>query len=699
MAPVVAREADSHARLEYQPALDGVRAIAVAMVLVFHAGFGWMRAGYLGVSIFFTLSGFLITSVLLKESDRSGQADLGRFYARRLRRLLPASIICLTFIGIAYVSGEFAFVPRFRGQMLGAVLNVYNWVQIGSGSTYEDIFATAPALTSPLEHYWSLAIEEQFYLIWPVVLLLIVRRAAGRRSTAIVISGLFALFALSSPLLAARFGSDFAYWSTPTRFSEILAGAALAAIVIARGHIPAWVGHLALPMLAGLVALAVLLPSASGPAYTGWMGAIAIVSGLLILGLQGPSLVRRALSVIPLVALGKISYGIYLFHWPVFVLYRQHGWDLTNPAGFVVAVGTTLAIAAASYFLVEQVIRSASWPNPRTLVASGALLGVSVAAILVMPVSRGFLEPNREVLESAAIDPDEDVVKLLGASPETSITALAPASSSPSADLRAQSTSTNPPAPTTVPVPTTVPPSAMPLIVTLPETPNRPVRLLTVGDSTAFSIGQALAEWSVENSEFASASVLWCPGCGFILTGTVSSWDASETLGRSREIMRDELPYEVNSLTPDVVMLMSSIDDLTNRIWTEEEGVLTPYDDKYQQRMNDEYDQLTRLLIELGVPNIVWIAPPVPEKSWASPEMAEAARWDVLHEVLLSLEADYAGTVTVIDLEKWMNQTGHTTDETWRPDGVHLAEEPALELADDFLGPLLVRIALGLPVS
>ncbi|RLE18709.1 MAG: hypothetical protein DRJ50_12825, partial [Actinobacteria bacterium] len=518
MTQVANREAESRARLEYQPALDGVRAIAVAMVLFFHAGFGWMRAGYLGVSIFFTLSGFLITSLLLRESDRSGQADLGRFYARRLRRLLPASIICLTFIGIAYISGEFAFVPRFRGQMLGAVLNVYNWVQIGSGSTYEDIFATAPALTSPLEHYWSLAIEEQFYLIWPVVLLLIVRRAAGRRSTAMVISGLFALFALSSPLLAALFGSDFAYWSTPTRFSEILAGAALAAILIARGQIPAWVGRLALPTLAGLVALAVLLPSASGPAYTGWMGAIAIVSGLLILGLQGPSPVRRALSVAPLIALGKISYGVYLFHWPVFVLYRQHGWDLTDPGGFVVAVGTTLAISVTSYVLVEQVIRSAKWPNPRTLVASGALLGVSVAALLVMPVSRGFLEPNKQVLETAAIDPDEDVVELLGAAPATTTraTTAAPADGSSRTDPDEVSATTAPPgsaSPTNVAVPTTSLVQDLPLTIALPETPNRPVRLLTVGDSTSASVGHALAEWSVDNSDFARTNVLWCPGC------------------------------------------------------------------------------------------------------------------------------------------------------------------------------------------
>ncbi|RLE22700.1 MAG: hypothetical protein DRJ50_07255 [Actinobacteria bacterium] len=159
------------------------------------------------------------------------------------------------------------------------------------------------------------------------------------------------------------------------------------------------------------------------------------------------------------------------------------------------------------------------------------------------------------------------------------------------------------------------------------------------------------------------------------------------------------MPSEVERLTPDVVILMTTLADLTNRIWTEDEGVLTPQDDPYQQHMTDEYNDVTRRLIDLGVPNIVWIVPPTPIGIPAAPEMAELERWDVMREVLLTVEADNPDHVTVIDLASWMHLTGRTEDQSWRPDGLHIAEDPALELAEEFLGPMLVRIALGLPAS
>jgi peptidoglycan/LPS O-acetylase OafA/YrhL len=706
MSQVMSRETRTKAktRLTYQPALDGVRAIAVAMVLFFHAGFGWMRAGYLGVSIFFTLSGFLITSILLREGGRTGDVNLSRFYARRLRRLLPASLLCLTFIGVAYLNGQFASVPKFRGQMLGAALNVYNWVQIGSDSRYGDVYAGTTAFTSPLEHYWSLAIEEQFYLIWPVVLLLIIRRFANRDPKVIttLITGLFVFFAITSPLLAIRYGPDFAYWSTPTRFAEILAGAALAAAMISGTRIPVWIGRLALPALAGLVVLAVVLPSASGPAYTGWMGAIAIVSGLLILGLQAPSSLRSTLSVLPLVALGRMSYGIYLFHWPVFVLYRQHGWDLSSPGGFIIAVGTTVAISATSYFLIEQVIRNAKWPSPRTILVAGAAIGVSVAAILAMPVSRGFLEPNADALASASIDPDEKPVTLISPEEEpaaatTSTPQAAPISTDAAPPPETDTAATAPAAPTSTTAPTPAP--EIPLSISLPQTPNRPVRVLTVGDSTAFYVGQALAEWAVDNSDFARSNLLWCQGCGFILDGTITSWDSAPYVQRSGEVVRDELPQWVNDLTPDVVVLMTTVNDMTNRIWADEEGILTPFDELYFERMTESYNSVTETLIELGVPNIVWISPPVPNGHWPVPEMAELERWDVLHGLLTTIEENNPDRVTVVDLADWMNRSGHTNDPIWRPDGTHLTEDSALILVNEFLGPLLVRTALGASVT
>jgi len=715
MSQVASRETETETKanthLAYQPALDGVRAIAVAMVLFFHAGFGWMPAGYLGVSIFFTLSGFLITSILLREGGRTGVLDLGRFYARRLRRLLPASVLGLALIGVAYLNGQFAGVPRFREQMLGAALNVYNWVQIVSDSTYADVYAGSTAFVSPLEHYWSLAVEEQFYLIWPVVLLLIIRRFVNRdpRLVTITITGLFVFFAVTSPLLAARYGPDFGYWSTPTRFAEILAGAALAAAMISRTRIPAWVGRLALPALVVLMILAVVLPSASGPAFTGWMGAIAVVSGLLILGLQAPSALRSTLSVLPLVAMGRMSYGIYLFHWPIFVLYRQRGWDLTEPSGFVLAVTTTVAISTISYFFVEQAVRNAKWPNRATIVGAVAVIGISVVAILAMPVSRGFLEPNANALAGASIDPDEEPVELISAEDESAATTTsapdpAPISTEAVLSPETDTATTAPPAPATTapPVPATTAPPApatttpeIPLSISLPETPNRPVRVLTVGDSTGFYVGQALAEWSVDNSDFARSSMLWCEGCGFILDGTITTFESETYLRNSNEMVQNEIPQSVNDLAPDVVVLMTTVSDLTNRIWADEEGILTPFDELYVERMTESYNSVTESLIELGVPNIVWISPPVPNGYWRVAEMGELERWDVLDDLLTTIEENNPDRVTVVDLQNWMDRSGYTDDPIWRPDGTHLTEDSALTLVDEFLGPRLVRIALG----
>ena len=156
--------------LPYQPALDGVRAVAVVAVLLFHAdltawsGVTVLSGGYLGVSVFFTLSGFLITGLLVSETERTGHVRVGAFYARRARRLLPASIVCV--VGIVAAAGLtdwFGGVAELRRQAVGSLLQVANWVFLFGGGSYQDLLAQRSGAVSPLEHYWSLAIEEEFY--------------------------------------------------------------------------------------------------------------------------------------------------------------------------------------------------------------------------------------------------------------------------------------------------------------------------------------------------------------------------------------------------------------------------------------------------------------------------------------------------------------------------------------------------------
>ena len=221
---------DDRPALTYQPALDGVRAVAVTLVVLFHLGLPWMRAGYLGVSVFFTLSGFLITSLLLHEFHRDGTVSFRRFYARRARRLLPAAMACLLLVVVARWSGEFALVPGLRADLFGALFQVFNWVQIAGGSSYAALFGRSAMFTSPLEHYWSLAIEEQFYLVWPVVLVALCGwRARRGRSVVRPLLVLTVLFAAAAPLIGWKWGAGAAYWSTPSRLGELLVGALAAA--------------------------------------------------------------------------------------------------------------------------------------------------------------------------------------------------------------------------------------------------------------------------------------------------------------------------------------------------------------------------------------------------------------------------------------------------------------------------------------
>ncbi|HRD99921.1 MAG TPA: acyltransferase, partial [Ilumatobacteraceae bacterium] len=154
----------SHERtIPHQPALDGVRAVAVAVVLLFHLGLSWMPGGYLGVSVFFTLSGFLITALVVREVEHTGRVSIGAFYTRRLKRLLPASLTCLAAVSVLGAAGVWTGVANLRRDLLGALLQVANWVQLLAGESYTELQSKRAGIISPLDHYWSLAIEEQFY--------------------------------------------------------------------------------------------------------------------------------------------------------------------------------------------------------------------------------------------------------------------------------------------------------------------------------------------------------------------------------------------------------------------------------------------------------------------------------------------------------------------------------------------------------
>ncbi len=375
----------------YQPALDGVRAIAVMAVLGFHLGIGWLSGGYLGVSVFFTLSGFLITSLLLREHAGTGRVDLPSFYQRRARRLIPAGLLVLGLVCIAGAANLFDLRSTFRRDVLASMFQVLNWVQLIGNQSYADLF-TEP---SPVTHYWSLGVEEQFYVLWPfllVVLLRILQRRAATERLLASLVGLWVVSAIAAPLTARWWSHDAAYYATWARASEVMSGAVLAG-VLARRRPASWWGLFA-PLALAIMAVAVVLtPAGHGWAFAGGLPLFGLVSALLIAGLQTPGLYEWVLSARPLVWVGRLSYGIYLFHWPVFVVLDEQRTDLDGVLLVMLRLTVTMVFAAASYYVLEHPIRVRRvLPSPRrltTALGAGVLVVGALAITSDVPVSAG----------------------------------------------------------------------------------------------------------------------------------------------------------------------------------------------------------------------------------------------------------------------------------------------------------------------
>ncbi len=720
-APVSAQRTEGFV---HQPALDGLRGVAVLMVVCFHGGWSWMSGGYVGVSVFFTLSGFLITRLLLDEHDRRGRVDVVRFWSRRLRRLAPASLACLLAVGVFGTLGAFGDVPDLGRDLLGALLQLANWFSLTGETSYaEQVLATR----SPLDHFWSLAIEEQFYWLWPLVMVAVMRR--GRPDRAVL--SLTALAMVAAPVTATVFGGDAAYWATPARAGEILVGASLAAVLHRRASGPsARVAWLGVPALAIIVWAAVAWPSASGPAYEGWLPVFALASGALILSIQVRSPLRRALAWRPLTGLGVISYGVYLYHWPVFLVLDDPGSGPT-PGRFLVQVTVTVAIAAVSYRWFERPIRRGAGDR-RTL--GRPMVAASVAVVVVASVG-SFGAPDRFADPSRAVSQLEPVAELAPLAPlVASVDAAAdgaaggegrstgpPTATLPPIDGAApvperidagklagtpvtvveleepvSTAPTEPPAPTAAPAP---PISAAPVPggdVAIAAAPQRPVRILVVGDSTAWSIGDGLAAWTAANPEVASVTLTVSPGCGFVLDGRVPADDGAGFADQCEQTLSTWLNDALLQLRPDVVMLMATRTDVKDREWNPDEGVLTVFDPRAQERIRADYAAVTEWILGAGAPEVVWIEPPVVRVDPAPPdEMTDPERMAVLHTIIRDTVASGAdGRVASVDLSGWYAASA-IDDVTARPDGMHFDLAGATEVAGRFLGPTLVNVALG----
>lgn len=403
-------------------ALDGLRALAVTAVMFFHLNFDWMAGGFLGVSLFFTLSGFLITRLLLQEKELSGRVSLRAFWARRLRRLSPAALVVLAAVVVSSMVGLFEG-PRVRGDIGASLGYVANWRFATAESTYAELFTSMP---SPVIHFWSLAIEEQFYLVFPLLFVVLSKR---RR---LLSTGLVMLVVTS--VLASFFtdSRNLGYYGTHLRAAELLMGCMLAVILDGKGDssspktgrtIANGVGPVSLVIMG--TAMVVSSPSDAW-LYRGGFAAIAVVSVGVILGATRGGPLSWLFSRRPLVAIGRASYSIYLVHWPVIVAMTPDrmgfdGWMLDASRILISSI-----LGFASHRFIENPVRTKRILKGATVsaVALIATMAAVAASALAIDSSRetslAGLDAPDEVVDFAAVDMETSSSTTI-ASPQTRV--------------------------------------------------------------------------------------------------------------------------------------------------------------------------------------------------------------------------------------------------------------------------------------
>jgi len=643
-------------RLLYLPALDGLRGAAVAVVVAFHAH--WLIGGYLGVDLFFVLSGFLITRLLLNEYNTSGRIDLIEFWRRRARRLLPAMVIVVCFAALAERwRGTLDGPAGGRRDVVGALTYTSNWLRLDAGAGYWRQFE-GPAL---LDHMWSLAIEEQFYLVWPLLIFGLLRWIRSDVARVVVLGlascglGLWALRLFSTTSDASR-----VYMGTDTRAVALLLGATVAAIAHRRAS-AAMSTLLRVAAVPALLTLALMMVRMRGDAlitYEGGLLACSIVGAVVVAAaaLDRPPAAFRVFTTRPLRWLGSRSYGIYLWHWPIMVGFRVADQPDSSWWRRVAAIAASLAVAEVSYRLVELPIRTKglqAFRRPaRTAVAGLAAVALSLAVVLL---------PEFNKSTSAA-------VPLPGAVPTSEPQTTTSSTSGGSGDA----TTTLAPiasAPPTVPA---FPVSALP--------DGRPPKVMFVGDSVGWNLAQqADREHDRLGIEVVNAALNGCP-----LTHT--------PLRRRGErstvplVFPDECNDAVNNYRntvaeaqPDVVLMVFGASFLDqNEIAPDEwhAPCTAPFDEWFQDQIRMSVDALSSTGATVYWVNQAYYRAEVDDRTPMFDDQV-----DCENERAREVVAQSDGAMGVIELGEWACPTRDCLIERdgfeLRPDGAHFLEQGA----------------------
>lgn len=357
--------------------IEGMRAIAVALVVVYHTGAGWLGGGFVGVDVFFVISGYLITKLLIDEADYFGSVSLRNFWARRMRRLLPMSLLVVL---TTVVFGAFMLEPGRLRELttvaLGAIGFSTNFVLFYTSSEY--LLGVTPP--SPLQHYWSLAVEEQFYLVWPLVVVAVLKLGRKQwKSWLLVVVAVSFVASLTTSILLTPVNPGGGYYLPQARFWEILLGAALAIAgtrvqrvderVRAAGG---WLG------LAAIVGAALMFDNST--TFPGSAALIPVVGAALVLAAGGAAGgPHTALAFGPLQRIGAWSYSLYLWHWPIFVLVEAQ-FGTPTFIGWIALIALSVALSALTHARIENPFRVHGW----LVLRSGRSIAVGLTSVLAL---------------------------------------------------------------------------------------------------------------------------------------------------------------------------------------------------------------------------------------------------------------------------------------------------------------------------
>jgi peptidoglycan/LPS O-acetylase OafA/YrhL len=631
-------------RTTHMPGLSGLyglRGIAIIAAVGYHYWPEAIPGGLVAVSLFFTLSGYLITATLLHDKETFGRVSVRRFWIRRVRRLMPGAVITLAGVVIAAAIGGW-YTAEVRRDVLAAAFEITNWVQISTGKRYG-----VETDTSPLVHFWSLSIEEQFYLVYPLVFVVCRTRARLAAALSVLIAAsVFSTFAAGGDPVVV-------YYSTFTRSAEILAGA-LAAVLLYGKARPAWTRHLATSGaavgVAALTYLAFTLTVYDARVYQGGLLALIPLSLLAVVGASMSKVAGPALDVAPLRWIGQRSYGMYLFHWPLYIGLKHAGVSgAWLPWGGVVL---TVAISAISFRWYEWPIRRRQLlgrhSRPVAIVAFVALVGVAAFA----PVSA---------------DTNVDL------------------------DLDGAAAAVGP----FVPAPMQSPPGWAPPphpVVDVPVDVQGKVRFAFFGDSRAVGFTAATKEffddqrlllypgWSRLGCPLGRGGKSWVGGFednGGDVYGTECDW--TERWG---PILDAQPPLDV------AVVYYGAWDAGWRSIPALGSDRTRFGDPKYDAFVYDEMNAATDLLVDRGVGRVVWLTS---TPNWFVGDQDQIAVWNAL---LQRLEAERPDEVSVVDLGGFIEATGEK--ERILPDGVHTSWSgggTSVELMELFLADEIVRAA------